>query len=940
MTSSRKILTDPQEEKGKLDEYLDIISQITATKDKKEEDYITLINAIWYFHSYKKKSSQDVQDQLFDQIKIWITSDGIKTFFYGIESAFLSRQTEFGFQFPFYFCLYDYFINPIFPSIINNLHDSDFLSLLDNTKKLHLHLLNQENIELLVLKTAVAIKNDGGNSEILLKKITELIVNNREINEQEKNDLKNILIQPFLDKKLDLFSLEFCMDFLIIHYPKTIPMVDDVINHNKIEFIKIIFNQDRINHPETKEIRSRHKELVKETLKKNEDIFCQCIISAKHFLIIIHEFPDEQETWKKYFFHQLNNHNIILNTKSIINILSNIPDMRRELWDNYVSHNIESLTRNFKDFFGLLQHFPEFQKEIVSQISASNASRHISSQFFINKLRTLIGDEGILALQKKASTMQPKPTFFNKKEFKVQESDSRKEALAIGQELQKKCKAVGIPVVFTAQKLGGVTYQIIVKTITERLHGDFGKARKIFRIKGETQHDIESIKKIQNSDASLDVRFSTKSSAKAQSAASFLAKGMRSAHSDKGDLKNIRQNALPKFYLDHLVFALRDELHFSEHLMVPFLAAISQLYEKYLDRGLNDAVLIALMMDPPEETPLSDIIYSCVAFGGDAARIETCEELFELEQKASSNPTDELQARVLAATPDTSDYYHAVRIIPESENQRTLYNQFKHELKDQVYALIEHNQTFQSSPESTAIDSIPLNEHARMIFMLHYPAIRTDYHSTPHAARTSFLTAVFWNLYRLLGKEEMDISPNELKIMQIVGLMHDSQRTADGIDMEEKESAQACKQYLSKYFPTLPENLAGYYASTILSEHKPTTMSKIFKSADSLEFVRFGSDTFDKEQMAFFNDFRDRPEVIALIDNLVHEASALYKASEPTDDLLNIYDKIALLMNNDEYPTLKLLFNNGLPIGKERFDDIQKNLFPAKEPLTKSPTSR
>src|SRR3989344_1250707 len=155
MTSLRKISTAPKEEKEKLNKYVDTISQIVATKDKKKEDYVTLIDAIWYFHLYKEKLSIDVQNQLFKQIKIWITIEGIQTFFNNIKSAFFFSQTEPAFQYAFYCYLYYDFINPIFPSLINDFHDSDFLSLPDNAKKLKLHLLNQENIELLVSKTAV-----------------------------------------------------------------------------------------------------------------------------------------------------------------------------------------------------------------------------------------------------------------------------------------------------------------------------------------------------------------------------------------------------------------------------------------------------------------------------------------------------------------------------------------------------------------------------------------------------------------------------------------------------------------------------------------------------------------------------------------------------------------------------------------------------------------
>lgn len=103
-------------------------------------------------------------------------------------------------------------------------------------------------------------------------------------------------------------------------------------------------------------------------------------------------------------------------------------------------------------------------------------------------------------------------------------------------------------------------------------------------------------------------------------------------------------------------------------------------------------------------------------------------------------------------------------------------------------------------------------------------------HGGMHVSRTAIWLECFAQIYKHLGEE---ISPEDLKILQVVALMHDSGRDGDdGVDYWDKDSTVNCYRFL-KYTLGFSDEAASRFASCIVN--KDSTAEKTLTYVETAE---------------------------------------------------------------------------------------------------------
>ena len=131
----------------------------------------------------------------------------------------------------------------------------------------------------------------------------------------------------------------------------------------------------------------------------------------------------------------------------------------------------------------------------------------------------------------------------------------------------------------------------------------------------------------------------------------------------------------------------------------------------------------------------------------------------------------------------------------------------------------------------------PLAEHAAYLyrhiyglpFSYHESGNRRYIHSILHASRAAIYIPALANLYRKFGDQEaLAIANEDLKLIQIAALLHDSGREGDGVDMWDQDSGILTYKYLLKL--GVAKEKAKLFAEAVTN--KDTTTKNVTNDED------------------------------------------------------------------------------------------------------------
>ena len=200
----------------------------------------------------------------------------------------------------------------------------------------------------------------------------------------------------------------------------------------------------------------------------------------------------------------------------------------------------------------------------------------------------------------------------------------------------------------------------------------------------------------------------------------------------------------------------------------------------------------------------------------------------------------------------------------------------------------------------------PIDAHvARLyngIYSIPYPrtnknhGIARSIHGIQHVTRAAINIPIFANLYRRFGNvEALALTNEDIKLLQIAALFHDSAREAEGEDHWDQESALFFYEYVTKSLGLSPIK-AKLFAEAIANkdadeanyfelkgiywvkreEKSPKNIyQKLIHDADCLEIIR-ARDHFDANYLDFYKDIAVRDEeAFDIMASLITEARSL-----------------------------------------------------------------
>lgn len=110
-------------------------------------------------------------------------------------------------------------------------------------------------------------------------------------------------------------------------------------------------------------------------------------------------------------------------------------------------------------------------------------------------------------------------------------------------------------------------------------------------------------------------------------------------------------------------------------------------------------------------------------------------------------------------------------------------------------------------------------------------AIPRTMHGIAHVSRVALYVMAFYHLYRSQDLT-ISITQEDLKLLQIAALFHDSAREGDGIDYWDCESASLLYHYLMQL--GVPEEKAIQFAEVIANKDMTSNYNKLVKDHDNV----------------------------------------------------------------------------------------------------------
>lgn len=135
--------------------------------------------------------------------------------------------------------------------------------------------------------------------------------------------------------------------------------------------------------------------------------------------------------------------------------------------------------------------------------------------------------------------------------------------------------------------------------------------------------------------------------------------------------------------------------------------------------------------------------------------------------------------------------------------------------------------------EGLGLDS-PIEKHAafafKYIYSKNYPGNKArDHHEIKHVSRVAEYALVFANLYRKHGDvdAQLKLTDEDIKLIQIAALFHDSAREDDGVDRWDEESATLLYIYLTRVLGVDREKASFIAEATANKDASPDVYRKI-----------------------------------------------------------------------------------------------------------------
>ena len=214
---------------------------------------------------------------------------------------------------------------------------------------------------------------------------------------------------------------------------------------------------------------------------------------------------------------------------------------------------------------------------------------------------------------------------------------------------------------------------------------------------------------------------------------------------------------------------------------------------------------------------------------------------------------------------------------------------------------------FDSSKHSIQFED-GLDEHVKWaynnIYNTTYPGdheewhgIRRYFHGIEHVTRAALYIPVFINLYRKHGDPDaLNLTDEDVKLLQLAALFHDSGREAEGIDKWDNESAMLLYSYLTLLLGVdatkaklISEAIAnkdispdGYFKiinynngkiewrwKAIASDHPKNIYQKIIHDADCLEIIR-ARDAYDASYLDFYTNIASLADKQIALEEMAH----------------------------------------------------------------------
>jgi len=174
------------------------------------------------------------------------------------------------------------------------------------------------------------------------------------------------------------------------------------------------------------------------------------------------------------------------------------------------------------------------------------------------------------------------------------------------------------------------------------------------------------------------------------------------------------------------------------------------------------------------------------------------------------------------------------------------------------------------------------------------------YHGIQHTNRAAIYSVVFINLFRKYKNQEaLELTQEEIKLIQIAALLHDSARQGDGVDLWDNESGELLYDYLiaigvtpkqahqmaeamankdaeAKYYRLdINENTKIKSWKLIAPAPKKNIYQKIIHDADCLDIIR-ARDHFDANYLDFYKEVASQiPDAFEEMARLIVEARSL-----------------------------------------------------------------
>jgi len=233
-------------------------------------------------------------------------------------------------------------------------------------------------------------------------------------------------------------------------------------------------------------------------------------------------------------------------------------------------------------------------------------------------------------------------------------------------------------------------------------------------------------------------------------------------------------------------------------------------------------------------------------------------------------------------------------------------------------------------------------------------------HGIQHVTRAAINVPIFANLYRRFGDvKALSLTNEDIKLLQIAALFHDSAREGEGVDLWDQESGLFFYEYVTKTLG-ISSSKAKLFAEAIANKDadennyfelidlswvkrkgkSPKNIhQKLIHDADCLEIIR-ARDHFDASYLDFYKDIAEsNEEAFDIMAKLITEARSLI-ASQGDSRLrldhkikaqyenVDAYRKIMdfITENKERYPLIITLSNNNHLIEEKLHEPLSISL--------------